>query len=211
MNDDKDKTSEPKGFSGINSLASPVDYEMIFDSISVEEEASSPHISSGLSFHASKFEWFMILAIVVVCIGLAIYLSDEIYSKGTTDNSRSSSPVSVTATTTAPEEQTTRTTTSQLVESRPAIGKTTVFSRQQIHYCIAEDIRLTSIQSHLDNYQESEVNWFNSLVEDYNARCGNYLYRPGDLEISKRNVEKFRYELQSEGINRLNGFIGVAK
>ena len=62
-------------------------------------------------------------------------------------------------------------------ESMPPVGQDLVFSTAQIRYCLAEDIRMESAKSALDNYIDSDVDRFNAMVADYNSRCGSFRYR----------------------------------
>ena len=225
MSNDKDKSSKPRGFAGINSLVSAVDTDMTSSESSVaaqssskrkaspsvatvsqpqsnpsKKKSSSPHISKGKSLKISNIAWALIIIVVVALIGWEHYLPNEVQSKSSTNYPKKSSGI------TAPIPRETRTTTNELYESQPVIGESTLFSRSQIQYCLAEDIRLGSIRSHLDNSQNGEIRWFNSLIGDYNARCARFRYSVGDLEISKKNVNDFRNQLELEGLNRLLGF-----
>ena len=225
MSNDKDKSSKPKGFAGINSLVSAVDIEKTSSASSIttqssrarksgpstasvsqsqsiqnKRKSSSPHISKRKSLKISNIAWALMAVAVVALIGWGGYLPDEVLSNLSTNSPRKSSGI------TAPVPRETRTTSNQLYESQPVIGESTLFSRSQLHYCLAEDIRLRSIRSYLDSSKNGEVYWFNSLIGDYNARCGRFRYRPGDLEISRDNVNRFRTQLESEGLNRLLRF-----
>lgn len=87
-------------------------------------------------------------------------------------------------------------------ESIPPVGQDLVLSTAQIRYCLAEDIRLESAKSVADSHNASEVDRFNSMVADYNSRCGSFRYRSGALDSAKRDVESYRSQLQSEGQSR---------
>jgi hypothetical protein len=87
-------------------------------------------------------------------------------------------------------------------ESKPPVGQDLVFSTAQIRYCLAEDIRMESAKSALNNYIDSDVDRFNAMVADYNSRCGSFRYRSGVLESARRDVEPYRSQLQSEGRSR---------
>ncbi len=88
-------------------------------------------------------------------------------------------------------------------ESMPPVGQDLVFSTAQIHYCLAEDIRLEGAKSALNNYIDTDVDRFNAMVADYNSRCGSYRYRSGALESARRDIEPYRSQLQSEGESRV--------
>ena len=44
---------------------------------------------------------------------------------------------------------------------------------------------------------------FNSMVSDYNARCGNFRYLAGRLEEIRSELEGRRLELESEGMRQV--------
>jgi peptidoglycan hydrolase-like protein with peptidoglycan-binding domain len=87
-------------------------------------------------------------------------------------------------------------------ESKPPVGQDLVFSTAQIRYCLAEDIRMEGAKAALNNYSDSDVDRFNAMVADYNARCGSFRYRSGALESARRDVEPYRSQLQAEGRSR---------
>lgn len=87
-------------------------------------------------------------------------------------------------------------------EVRPPIGDNNVLSMTQLHYCLAEDIRLDGARSSLNNYSGADVDRFNVMISDYNSRCGSFRYRSGDLERARRAVEAFRSTILAEGRSR---------
>jgi len=87
-------------------------------------------------------------------------------------------------------------------EEKPPVGSNLVFSTAQIHYCLAEDIRMESAKSVVNNYVDSDVDRFNAMVADYNSRCGSFRYRSGALESARQEIEQYRSQLQSEGRSR---------
>jgi hypothetical protein len=91
---------------------------------------------------------------------------------------------------------------SRPVESKPPVGQDLVFSREQIRYCLAEDIRMGGAKSALNNYSDYDVDRFNAMVTDYNSRCGSFRYRSGALEGARREIEPYRSQLYSEGHQR---------
>ena len=91
---------------------------------------------------------------------------------------------------------------SRLQESMPPAGQDFVFSTAQIHYCLAEDIRMEGAKSALNNHIDLDVDRFNAMVADYNSRCGRFRYRRGAMEIARRDVEPYRSQLQAEGRGR---------
>lgn len=90
----------------------------------------------------------------------------------------------------------------QLQEDRPPTGRDLVFSTDQIRYCLAEEVRMEAAKSAFNQYSDVHVARFNGMVDDYNSRCGSFRYRSGALESARRDVERFRAELEVEGRNR---------
>ena len=79
-----------------------------------------------------------------------------------------------------------------------------MLSREQIRYCLAEDIRIDGAKSALNNYTDADVDRFNAMVADYNSRCSSFKYQTNnrgrnDLNSTQRDIEPFRSQLQSEG------------
>lgn len=90
-------------------------------------------------------------------------------------------------------------------EQKPSVGRNNVLSYNELHYCLAEDIRMEGVKSVLNNYSDADVNWFNTMVADYNSRCGEFKYRQGSLEGARRNIEPWRSEIYREGQSGLTG------
>ena len=93
------------------------------------------------------------------------------------------------------------------VESKPPVGQNLVLSREQIRYCLAEDIRLDATKSAVNNYVDADVDRFNAMVADYNSRCSSFRYHTNnrgrnDLNSAQRDIEPYRIQLQSEGRSR---------
>lgn len=83
------------------------------------------------------------------------------------------------------------------LEERPPAGSDLVFTAAQIRYCLSEDIRLESARDVALSNQD--ISRFNSMISDYNGRCGNYRYRPGVLESVREAVQPFTATLRAEG------------
>ena len=93
---------------------------------------------------------------------------------------------------------------SRPAETIPPVGQGLVLSIAQIRYCLAEGIRLDGARAAVDNYKIAHVDRFNTMVADYNSRCGQYRYRSGVLETARSEIEDYRSTLQSEGRARLS-------
>ena len=217
--EENNKKNEGKGFAGLSSLVSDVDTtppppapktESAGSTTSTGRPASQsaqpqpqqptqrqtyqepPQPSSG----SSGDKWLLGLAAVVGLLWL-IGQSDKntpspapAYSPpAQTAAPRSSSPIQPQA-------------PSRPTESRPPVGQNLVFTREQIRYCLAEDIRMDGAKAALNYYSDSDVDRLYALVADYNSRCGSFRYRSGALESARRDVEPYRSLLQAEGRSR---------
>lgn len=91
-----------------------------------------------------------------------------------------------------------------LAEEMPSTGSGNLLGAGQIRYCLAEDIRLATAKQAVNEYINSDVDRFNSMVADYNSRCSNFRYRKGTLESVRSEVERFRTQLEVEGRGRFS-------
>lgn len=89
-------------------------------------------------------------------------------------------------------------------EERPPTGTNNVLNDAQLRYCLAEDIRIGAARTVVNNYIESDVDRFNTMVVDYNSRCSQFRYRRGSLESVRSDVERFRSALEAEGRRRFS-------
>jgi hypothetical protein len=81
-------------------------------------------------------------------------------------------------------------------ETRPPIGQGLTLSRSQIRYCVFQGQRLDTIRTLTNtNYQ---IDKFNGLIGDFNARCSSYRYRSGDLSPIQREARDKAAELQAD-------------
>ena len=88
---------------------------------------------------------------------------------------------------------------SGLVEVKPPTGSGMRFDGGQIRYCLSQNVRLDSIKEEVNRYSQLEIDNFNELVSDYNARCGNFKYRRGDMGRIKQEVAERNPVLMAEG------------
>ena len=89
-------------------------------------------------------------------------------------------------------------------ESKPPVGQDRVISLAQIRYCFAEEIRMHGAESNLAAKSQSDIDRFNTMVIDYNNRCGQFRYQPGSLEAARRDVDQYRAQLLLDGRNRFD-------
>jgi hypothetical protein len=94
-------------------------------------------------------------------------------------------------------------------EEMPPVGTDLVFSHNQIRYCLSMDVRLGTIKDALDNHSQTEVDNFNSSIEDYNSRCSKFRYRRGSLESVRSEVTLNHPTLVTEGLKTLESWRGA--
>ena len=222
--EEEQKKEEGKGFAGLSSLVSDVDTTPPAPAPKKEPAAAAPSAGNPSSQPAqpqpqpsqrqtyqepaqpssggsSGGKWVLGIAAVMGVLWL-IGQSD----KNTTSPAPAySPPAHSTAPSYAPPPQPQA--PSRPVETKPPVGQDLVLSREQIRYCLAEDIRIDGAKSALNNYIDADVDRFNAMVGDYNSRCSSFKYQTNnrgrnDLNSSQRDIEPFRSQLQSEGRSR---------
>lgn len=86
---------------------------------------------------------------------------------------------------------------------KPSGGNYQTLSIPEIRYCLAEKIKLSSIESHArtsSNLSNSKINEYNNMIQDYNYRCSEFQYRVGDLESARNDIELKRNSIEQEAI-----------
>jgi hypothetical protein len=89
-------------------------------------------------------------------------------------------------------------------EQIPPIGTGLSLERDELRYCLSEDIRLEAARQVLNEYSDSQINRFNAMVEDYNSRCSSFRYRSSTLASVKADVELNRSALEAQGRRRFS-------
>ncbi len=84
-------------------------------------------------------------------------------------------------------------------EEMPPVGTNLVLAPAQLRYCLSEAIRVDAARAVLNNYQQTDVDRFNAMINSYNSRCGNFRYRRGALENARTETEGNRSTLEAEG------------
>ena len=82
-------------------------------------------------------------------------------------------------------------------EQKPPIGTNIVLNSDQIRYCLAEKISIKAVEGVVKETSEQEIDTFNARVSDYNARCGAYRYRRGEVEQVGRKLELERDRIET--------------
>jgi hypothetical protein len=95
----------------------------------------------------------------------------------------------------------------ELQYTKPSVGTNNILSVSAIRWCTREKIRLDAMQARLSpDSTRASINYFNTIVDDYNARCGNFRYRSGDLEKAQRDVEAERVSIASAAVREVTSF-----
>jgi hypothetical protein len=216
--EDGNKKKESKGFAGLSSLVSNVDTTpppapkkkpvgSAEPTARPTPQSAQPQPSQRQTYQepaqppssgSSGGKWALGIAIV---IGV-LWLNGQSNKTTTTSPASAYSP-SAQSTTPSYSPQARPQAPSRPTESKPPVGQDLVFTREQIWYCLAEDIRMEGAKSALNNYSNYDVDRFNAMVADYNSRCSNFRYRRGSLESVRSSIEPYRSQLYFEGQQRM--------
>lgn len=82
-------------------------------------------------------------------------------------------------------------------ERKPPIGTGTIFSEAEVRYCKFQSARLEAAERIIRS--SAQVANHNRAVRDWNSRCSNYRYRPGDMRRVEAEVYQNRVRLAAEG------------
>lgn len=88
---------------------------------------------------------------------------------------------------------------SGLLEVKPPTGSGMRFDEGQIRYCLSQKVRLDSIKEEVNKYSQLEIDNFNELVSDFNARCSSFKYRRADMSRTEQEVAERNPMLMAEG------------
>lgn len=90
------------------------------------------------------------------------------------------------------------------VETPPPPARDRVLTRNELRYCLSEQVRLEAMEPMVDSSNGSQVDLFNRHVDDYNSRCGSFRYEEGMLESVRREVAEQHARLWVEGTERIS-------
>lgn len=187
------KTEPSSAASSAERLASQPDQPQPQPQTIYQDQSSNKEPAKPSSGWVSSDKWLLGL-LALLAVSWLIAQSDKPTS--TSPAPAYSPPVQSAAPSRSPQ------TPSRPTETEPPVGQALVLSRDQIRYCLAEDIRLDGARSALNNYSDYDVDRFNMMVADFNSRCGNFRYRTGALEGARREIEPYQSLLLSEGRSR---------
>lgn len=222
-----DNDNDKKGFSGLSDLASEVSdiNEPIKPEPKTEAKPSTPKqppqpqrdtttsepeqkftsspppvetVNTGNNEGGSGGKWILGIISVIFVIWL-INNAEQSNKKPSYTQPSSSQSYSSPKSTPAPVTQTQSTTQSAgLQYTKPSVGSNNVLSVPEIRWCIREGIRIEAMRDIIDN--NTGIDEFNQIVNDYNSRCGSYRYREGSQSRAERDVEAYRTQIVSEAI-----------
>lgn len=84
-------------------------------------------------------------------------------------------------------------------EDKPPIGGDIVLSSAQLRYCLAQRIRIDGADKAVNAASQTDIDRFNAMVNDFNARCPKARYRTNTMSTVKAEVEARRSQLETEG------------
>lgn len=227
MASEEDKRgNSARGFAGLSSRVSAVDslvtnaklkkpepptvvsstVRMLSDSLPARDNATRPESQQQLPKQPSSTSFFvrhpLVSTVAIVCVILLFFEIDGQSTRpmpsSTTESPESALPRAFDL----PQAPSQSVPSTRSSEEIPPIGTNHILGAAQIHYCLAENIRLDSAKGVLNNTIESDVDRFNKMIADFNSRCSEYRYRRGLLESARSEVERHRSRLESEGHNR---------
>jgi hypothetical protein len=92
------------------------------------------------------------------------------------------------------------------LEQVPPAGAGRALSFAELHWCLAQKERLAAARAAVhNNGPHAQVVRFNSLVDFYNARCGNFRFYKPDRERVESIVQVQKLFLDQQGRDLLNG------
>ncbi len=85
----------------------------------------------------------------------------------------------------------------------PPVGDGLVLTNDQVRYCVYEDRRIKGAERAVNSYDQTSVNAFNAMVDDYNSRCSYFQYRQGALTPIQSEADQIQAQLEQEGRERM--------
>jgi len=88
----------------------------------------------------------------------------------------------------------------------PPANATRALTTAELRYCEFQDARLEHLRPLLSRTQGDEVTRFNRLVDDWNARCGRFTYRPSQLASVRSERRRQDAELRRQAAEIVAGW-----
>ena len=86
-------------------------------------------------------------------------------------------------------------------EKKPS-SSTYTLDKNEVLYCEAEMIRLDIVKNKIDKYSQYEIDKYNTLSDDHNARCVNKKYYKNDMYTVNKLIKDRRSQIEQEGLAR---------
>ncbi len=86
-----------------------------------------------------------------------------------------------------------------LEETVPPVGTEHEMTLAELRYCTFQGVRLKSADGALNASSQLEIDRFNELIDDWNARCASYRHVPSDLDAVETSAVLKRVQLETEG------------
>jgi hypothetical protein len=212
------KTAPAIGFAGLESLVS--------DGAAEAQEirrlaAAAGSVANSKAGHARARPPFWLrltralrAAVVELNVGTAIFLvlllaiGGAIAVNGKRDNTGQSQTSSTpTNPVSAPPQSSQPSAPAKSPESMPPAGTDLVLNSGNLHYCLAEQVRVDAAEAHLAKRDHYSITRFNENVDDYNSRCAQFKYRHSDMDKAQSWIEEERSALVSEGEERARDWL----
>jgi hypothetical protein len=204
-----------KGYAGLVSLVSEVASPALPTAASGARPDSTP--SSAASSQAAteradagpatRVKWGRI---GVVCAGIAILLGLVIRSNDQGEsaappaspspsaNAPHGAPASSALPLFSPPTESTR-----FEERRPGAATEQTLVGPELTYCVAQDLRLSTLQPLIEQNSEPEIVHFNRLVDDFNGRCSHYTYNVKEMIQVKAIVSSHHDQIVNQAMGWL--------
>ncbi|MDA7987287.1 MAG: hypothetical protein MPJ53_02080 [Alphaproteobacteria bacterium] len=91
-------------------------------------------------------------------------------------------------------------------EVQPEAGKRLPLTMPEVRYCLYQEERLQSLRERVNPYSEYEITRYNREVEDYNARCLDFLHPPGVVTAVRGEIGEWRGVLGEEAAEILRSW-----
>ena len=197
-------STPPMGFAGIADLSSNVDDELArlagpADPAQKATEPSANAVRADVpiaSDGARRRTWLIVGGLAAAAVVVAFLIAN---SNGGSPSNPASSDYSAATTEPTGADQTVAATTEPVSEEMPppAVGAT--LTTNQIAYCLAQSIRLDGAKGAVNQDTQADIERYNSMIGDYNSRCGHFRYNTSDLALAQAYTEQNRSDLLSQG------------
>ena len=149
---------------------------------------------------SSRSLFWPIVAVILVGIVVVAALDDPPRRSSSTSSPALSRPAVVPPTSTAQQTRSPPSSTAEPTpaETAPPLNIRRALTTAELRYCVFQGARLDHLRRIVSSASEREINLFNGLIRDFNARCGNFTYRAGALAPVEAEARRRDAELRRE-------------